>query len=61
MSVSLAGGSMLLAMSVAVGLCLGQLQDFSALNPSLSSSASLEDKPCQHATNEDSFLELYYA
>jgi hypothetical protein len=52
-SVSLAGGSMLLAVSVAVGL-----QDFSALNPSLSSSASLEDKPYQCTTNKDWLSEI---
>lgn len=49
-SVSLADGSMLLPMSVAVGLCLEKLQGFSAFNPSLSSSASLEDKPYQVST-----------
>jgi len=43
---SLAGGSMLPAMSVVKGLCLAQPQDLSPLNPSLSSSASLEVKPC---------------
>lgn len=45
---SLVDGSKLLAKSAAVGLCLEQLQDFSPMNPSLSSSASLDDKPYDH-------------
>lgn len=44
-SISLADGSMVLAMSVIVEFCLPLLQDFSVLNPSLSNSDSLEDKP----------------
>ena len=52
-SISLANGSMILAMS-SVGLSLVQPKDFSALSPSLSSSASLEDKPYHNTANKDS-------
>jgi hypothetical protein len=44
-SASIADGSVLLAKSMGKGLCLGQLQDFSALYPSFSSFASYDYKP----------------
>jgi len=50
-SVSVAGGSALPVIFVAVGLCLVLLKDFSVFNPSLSSSASLEDKPYDNTAN----------
>ena len=47
-SVSLADGSRALAKSGVVRFCLVQPQEFSAINPSLSSSVSLDDKPYHH-------------
>ena len=44
-SASPADGSTLLAKSMGKGFCLVQWQDFSALYPSFSSSASFDDKP----------------
>jgi hypothetical protein len=44
-SASLADKITLFDASVVTGLCLEQVQDFSALNPSFISLASLEDKP----------------
>jgi len=43
---------MLPATFVAVGLCLVLLKDFSTFSPSLSSSASLEDKPYDNTGSE---------
>lgn len=45
-SASPAEEAIFLASSVDPELCLVQLQNFSALDPSFSSSASFEDKPC---------------
>lgn len=60
-SISLAIGFTLLAKSVTVGFCLVELQDFSALNPSLSSSASLEDKPYHQTANRDSYQSFHFS
>ena len=55
-SVSVAEGPTLLAKSAAPGFSLLMLQDFSALYPSFSSSASFEDRPYSALINDDSGL-----
>lgn len=48
--------SMFFATSVGIGLCLVQLHDLSALNPSFSSSASFDDKPYSTFINDSNLL-----
>lgn len=48
--------SMFFDTSVGIGPCLVQLHDLSALNPSFSSSASLDDKPYSTFINYSNLL-----